>query len=434
MRTSPASPPLRFELATSLAALHELRPEWERLEREVDTATIYQTWAWVVSWYEHFGTGKELQVLAARDEDGRLVGVVPLSTTSLTPVGPRLLHFLGRGKELTEYVDALLRPDLASAVVDAVFERWDRERRHWDLWTLPWAPVESPLVRRLSERARRAGYAMVAEETTRIRVPLPASWEAFQAALGRNMKKHLRKFANRLERDSREPEVLFVREASAVDGALDVLFDLHRRRAAMDLGEGHSDRFRSPRSRAFLRAVVGRLAERGCLWFGQLKIGGQPVATQLCFGLERRFHASYSGYDPAWAWHAVMMFLFRRCVERAIIEGFSELDLGLGHDQEKLRWGGQAHSVVHLTLASPRVRARAMLALWQFRRRRHAATRRHPRPGGDTPTGNGVTGEAAMISSRLAGLIPSIEALVDQGPRTMLAVDDVVRQVAARGF
>jgi hypothetical protein len=39
-----------------------------------------------------------------------------------------------------------------------------------------------------------------------------------------------------------------------------------------------------------------------------------------------------------------------------------------------------------------------------------------------------------MISSRLAGLIPSIEALVDQGPRTMLAVDDVVRQVAARGF
>jgi CelD/BcsL family acetyltransferase involved in cellulose biosynthesis len=108
------------------------------------------------------------------------------------------------------------------------------------------------------------------------------------------------------------------------------------------------------------------------LWLGLLEVGGQPVAAQLCFGLGRRFHAYHSGYDPAWAWHAVMMFLFRHCVERAIQDGFRELDLGLGHDQEKLRWGGQPRPVVNLTLASPGVRARAILALWRWRRRQRA--------------------------------------------------------------
>jgi CelD/BcsL family acetyltransferase involved in cellulose biosynthesis len=383
------APPVQLDVATSIAALHGLQTEWERLEREVDSATIYQTWAWVVSWYEHFGEGKRLQVLAARDADGRLAGVVPLSTTSLTPVGPRLLHFLGRGNGLTEYVDALLRPDLAGAIVDAVFERTDRDRRRWDLWALPSAPVESPLVRGLSERATGAGYAVVAEEHTRIALALPDSWEAFQATLGRNMKKHLRKFANRLERDSRPAEVLVVRDAGDLDGALDVFFELHRRRAAADSGRVHVDRFSSPRDRAFLRAVAGRLAERGRLWLGLLKVGGQPVAAQLCFGLERRLHAYHSGYDPAWAWHAVMMFLFRRCVERAITEGFREMDLGLGHDQEKLRWGGQPRPVVSMTLASPRARGRAMLALWRFHRRRRAAN------GADAPPALGAPEWAA---------------------------------------
>jgi CelD/BcsL family acetyltransferase involved in cellulose biosynthesis len=369
MRTSQAAPSVRLELATSLAALHGLREDWERLEREVDAATIYQTWAWVASWYEHFGADKRLRVVTARDGDGRLAGVVPLSITSPTPVGPRLLHCLGRGRQLTEYLDALLRPDAAGAVVDAVFEYWDRERRRWDLWSLPSAPAESPLVRGLSEWGARAGYAVVAEARTRVSLPLPESWEAFQATLSRNMRKHLRKFANRLEREGFEPEVVFVRDGSALDGALDVFLTLHRRRAAADEGRAHIDRFRSPRRRAFLRAVAARLAERGRLWLGLFNIGGQPVAAQLCFGLERRFYAYQSGYDPAWAWHAVMMLLFRGCIERAIADGFRELDLGLVHDQEKSRWGGQPRPVVNLTLASRRIRARAALALWRFHRR-----------------------------------------------------------------
>jgi CelD/BcsL family acetyltransferase involved in cellulose biosynthesis len=371
--TVPSRPESRvvgLEVVTSLPALQELRHEWERLEQEVETATIYQTWAWVVSWYEHFGAGKQLQVLVARAGDGQLVGVLPLSITTLTPVGPRLLYLLGRGKYLTEYVDALLRPDLASAIVDAIVDHWDRERRRWDLWIVQGTPVESPFVRGLCERGERAGYTVVTErKSVRIRRSLPSNWEAFHATLGRNMRKHLRKFSNRLERDGWKPEVTIARDVDGVDVALNVLFELHGRRAAVVGPAAHSDRFHSATHRAFLRAVTGRLAERRRVWLGVLKVGGEPVAAQLCFGFKQRFHVSHSGVDPAWAWYAVMMHLFRHCLELAMSEGYQELDLGLGYDQEKLRWGGEAKSVVILRVASRRLLSRVALALWGRRRR-----------------------------------------------------------------
>jgi hypothetical protein len=65
-----------------------------------------------------------------------------------------------------------------------------------------------------------------------------------------------------------------------------------------------------------------------------------------------------------------MMHLFRHCLELAMAEGFRELDLGLGYDQEKLRWGGEAQSVVMLRVANRRLLSRVALALWRRRRRR----------------------------------------------------------------
>jgi CelD/BcsL family acetyltransferase involved in cellulose biosynthesis len=364
-------PRVRLDVVSSPEGLGDLRPEWEDLEREVDGATVYQTWAWVTSWYEHFGAGKRLELAAARDRAGRLVGVVPLSRGAAAGPGPRLLHFLGRGNDLTEYVDALLSAEHAAEVVQAVFRCWDARRGAWDLWRLPAAPVESPLVQGLRAAAAARGYAVVAEEHHRVTLALPSTWADFHAGLGKNMKKHLRKFANRLERDGK-PELVVVADPGAADAALDVLFELHQRRAGMELGRIHDDRLGGADEQAFLRTVTRRLAERDRVRLFLLEIDGQTAAAQLCFSLGRRLFASYSGYDPRWAWHAAMMFLFRRCLEHAIAEGYCELDLGLGHDQEKLRWGGQPRLVVNLTLASPRLRSRAMLRLWQWRRRRQA--------------------------------------------------------------
>jgi CelD/BcsL family acetyltransferase involved in cellulose biosynthesis len=365
---------LRIDTLRSLAALYELRTEWERLELSAgQAATIYQTWAWVVTWYEHFAEEKSLEVVTLRDATGRLVGIAPWSR-SVRGLGQlRLVHSLGRGNDLTEYVDALLDPDHTDAAVRAIFEYWDERRGDWELLTLPCLPADGPLGSSARGLARERDYWYLADQHTRVSIPLPASWEDYRVGLGRNMRKHLRKFANRLARRGIEPELRVVETQAELEAAIETFLSLHCRRAESDLGYAHPLKFRTGAHRAFLLAVSRRLLDRGRLWLCSLHIGGQPVAMQMCFSLGTRLYAYHSGFDPKWAWYAVMMSLFRRCLERAIAQGFEEFDLGLGDDQEKLRWGGRPRWVLNLKVASPRLASRAAFLLGLRRRARQRA-------------------------------------------------------------
>jgi CelD/BcsL family acetyltransferase involved in cellulose biosynthesis len=377
MMSAPHQTALRVESLHTLAELHELRSEWERLEESAgQAATIYQTWAWVVTWYEHFGDDKTLEVLVLRDAEGRLVGIAPWSRSVQALGRLRLVHSLGRGNDLTEYVDALLHPDHADAAVRAIFEHWDERRGEWELLSLPCLPGDGALGASARRLAGERDYWYVADQHTRVSIALPGSWEDYWAGLGRNMRKHLRKFANRLKRSGLEPELRVVEDEAELDGAIETFLSLHRLRAESDLSYEHPLKFTTSAHCAFIRAVSRRLLERGRLWLCSLHIDGEPVAAQMCFSLGKRLYAYHSGYDPKWAWHAVMMSLFRRCLERAIAQGFEEFDLGLGNDQEKLRWGGQPRPVLNLRAASPRAASRAafLVGLQQRARRRAEGT------------------------------------------------------------
>jgi CelD/BcsL family acetyltransferase involved in cellulose biosynthesis len=109
------------------------------------------------------------------------------------------------------------------------------------------------------------------------------------------------------------------------------------------------------------------------------------VASQLCLAYQGRLYLYYSGFDPAWARHGVMMVLTRRCIERAIAHGYRELDLLLGLDQEKQRWGAAPSPVFNLALSNPRLRSRTAFHL--YRARRATDTWMTRRPGARSTTG-----------------------------------------------
>src|SRR5262245_60179518 len=115
---------LALSLLTTLAELYSLRAEWDELIGVADDASVFQTWAWAASWYEHFGHGKQLLIFAVRDTAGRLVALAPCSRSSSATGSFRLLHLLGRGNDLTEYVQILARPEHLQAATRLLFEAW----------------------------------------------------------------------------------------------------------------------------------------------------------------------------------------------------------------------------------------------------------------------------------------------------------------------
>jgi CelD/BcsL family acetyltransferase involved in cellulose biosynthesis len=106
-----------LEDGRDFAALEE---EWKDLYAGSPLASPFQSWGWLYSWWEHYGEGYELRLVAIRDETGLLVGLAPLMLERRGTLG-RLL-FVGTG--LTDHLDVLARAgrevEVAQACVAAL--------------------------------------------------------------------------------------------------------------------------------------------------------------------------------------------------------------------------------------------------------------------------------------------------------------------------
>jgi CelD/BcsL family acetyltransferase involved in cellulose biosynthesis len=364
--TAGAGARLAVERLTTLEDLHALREEWQALSAAAAPTSVFSSWTWVVSWFEHFRPRGQLLVLIVRDPDGRLVGIAPCSFSAPSPVGPRVLYLLGSGHALTEYVDAVLHREWADEAARAVVGALLAACAEWHLLGLPAVPGDSPLLRHAQELALARGCRVFVDEYTRAVRPLPDSWPEFYRSLRKSMKDNVNNYVNRLRREGREDTFVLVEDPAQLDGALDVFLDLHRRRSRARGRFEHHDKFATAPSRAFLRTVVRRLGAGGGVWVCLLEVDGRPVAAQICLVDGGRLYAYYSGHDPEWWQYGVMLVLTRRCIEAAIARGLTELDLLAGAYQDKLRWGARPEPLVDVAIAHRGLGSR--LAFGLFRR------------------------------------------------------------------
>ena len=371
--------PYSCQILTTISELHGLRAEWETLLDQARSTTVFQSWEWVTSWYEIFGDKGQLRIITLRNEDGQLIAIVPCSLTTSRP-GMRTLSLLGVGADFTEYVDAIVHREYEATAAQAIASIWDEWAADWDLLSLPNLPAESPLIRAVPGLTSR-GYRVREVEGGGARRSLPDTWEKFYRSLVKSMKQNSNNYANRLRREGHEEQMIVVDDPQRLDEILDTFFRLHRMRAESDLQPPHWNYFALSRRRAFLTTVARRMLERGWFWPCTLYVDGAVAAVQLSLVYRDCLYRSYSGFDPKWAANGVMTILTRRCIERAIEHGIGEIDFLSGINQEKLRWGAQPRALRSLVLASPRLRSRASLFVFQVHAdivepRRRAALRR----------------------------------------------------------
>ena len=92
-----------------------LEAEWDSLYHNSPLATPFQSWAWLYSWWEFYGEGYGLRLVTVRNDEGLLVGIIPLMLERRRGFG-RLL-FLGTGP--TGYLDVLVRSGWEAEVAEA---------------------------------------------------------------------------------------------------------------------------------------------------------------------------------------------------------------------------------------------------------------------------------------------------------------------------
>lgn len=377
---APSGDDWSVEVVRAESDLRALRPEWDALFERAGDGLPFQTHEWAVAWWCHFrrddaALRDELRVHVLRDAAGRARAIVPLMRSERPARGPlrlRSLQLLGADPNLTEIRRPLVEAEDEAPALRRLVARLDQREEAWDWVVLGGLRAAVP-----AADALLPGRGHWSGETPAYVLPLPDSWEQLRARLRRNIRESLRKCYNSLARDRHGFEFALAERPAEVEAALEIFFDLHRRRAELPARVAHPDCFAAPAARRFLRDVCAGLATRGAARVFVLRVDGAPAAARVGFVFGEALYLYYSGYDPRWAPFSVMTTTLAEALRWAISAGLRSAHLSTGRDVSKTRWGPEERVYRDATLVHVGLRSRLAHGAFTraFRARHHPLVR-----------------------------------------------------------
>lgn len=306
-------------------ALAALVPEWWDLWHRAESATPFQSPAWLLAWWHHFHPG-ELFCVAVRD-GRRLVGLAPLYIED-GAYGRRLLPV---GISMSDYLDVLLDPAVDREAGAALVRHLERHAQAWDGWDLEeLAPGASALSLPLPENCEETAHGQSACPSLK----LPAAVEELAGVIPPRKLRKLRMARNRAERRG---ETLLRRVGDGEAAAfLQTLFDLHDARWT---SRGEDGLLGDARVRRSQEEALPGLMGAGFVRLYELEIGGKVVGGYYGFLHRRRAYAYLGGFDPDFAYESPGTILMAHAIEEAVREGAGEFDFLRGREAYKYEWG-----------------------------------------------------------------------------------------------
>jgi CelD/BcsL family acetyltransferase involved in cellulose biosynthesis len=314
---------MKVDVLPGWAGLDEAR--WNGLLDRAKLPSVFMTWQWQTVWARSFAAAASLHLLAVSDEDGSLVGLLPLHEAE-----PGILRILG-GVDVSDYLDLVVAAGREEEVWQALLQHRATQPVEWDLHAIRAASLTLALVPTLAP-----AHGLRVSTTVEERCPvlhLPESWDEYLGGLSGKDRHELRRKIRKLERELPGPTVRAHQGPDGWDEALGQFLRLHR------LSKVGKARFMDDRMERFFREGTLALAAAGWarLWF--LESAGAPVASFLCLEFAGSVGLYNSGFDPAHAGLAPGIVLLAHVIRDAIDRRLPTFDFLRGEEPYKRGFG-----------------------------------------------------------------------------------------------
>ncbi len=339
-----------------------MRPEWQALLDAVG-APPFLSWEWLSAWQEVFGGGRSLRLLRALD-DGRLVGLLPLSLAQLRPPGlpirMRRLSFLGEEVGGADYLDAVALPGYELDVANAFLAYLEKDDS-FDILEMDGLPTDSAslplLTRYFADNLRFRLQILPRDLCPQVRID---DWEdvlkqSQRVSYFNRSAKRLRKLPGY--------DFRVITEAEQLPDAFERFLKLHEMAWASRGGSGATG---TPEQKAFLREALRRMTPTGWLRFEEVWIEGGCRASLLGFEASERFYFYLNGYDPAWSKYSLGFTILWLSIESAARRGIKVYDLLRGSEAYKFFWANSARATVTARVLSRSLPAKLFLVREQI--------------------------------------------------------------------
>lgn len=319
----------------TLEQLEALEKEWSDLLDEIPDAPIYFTWEWVRTWWLHFGKGRQLWLLTARDEQGRLVAIAPLMREEYKKAWMRLgmITFLGTGRVCPTNLKILTRGSdkerLYRAFLGFLFGQSDQ----WDILRIPSVAEDS----KANELLYAAGGRIrIGAQITYISIHLPDNWEAYLKTISNKLRYNIKSAKSRLESDY--PGLVkfaYITNPRDVDSAMEKLVELIRHKChTKTLSTDWDD----PTFTSFHRTIASLALDRGWLRLWTLTVKDQIIALLYDFRFKDSIFGYNAGFDIDWSEYSPGRLLLAHSIQTAIREAASEYEFGRVGAEYKFAW------------------------------------------------------------------------------------------------
>lgn len=347
---------------TTRDQLAALRADWNRLADGV----VFRRWEWLANWWLHHERDRQLFVLTAANDDGKIVGIAPWFIETQPGVG-RVIRVLGSIRASIDYVGLLAAADDQRPVAEA-FAQWLLEHGSdgagddgWDLMDLEGLQTADPGIEHFATWMADAKQVIHRRNGENCWVlELSPTWDEYLARLSKPVRRRVRDVTKQLDGgDEYRVELAVNREQ--ITTLWPTLVDLHQRRRA---SLGQAGCFSNDDFSRFLLSAVSELAETQQAEIVCVSRGEKTLALELCLVSGTAYQVFQVGIDPdalddnpGWLVNVAAM---RRAWER----GCRTFDLLRGDERYKAQLRAEPLATFDLRIVPNRLLPQMRHGMW----------------------------------------------------------------------
>ncbi len=339
--------PLRTQWITVAEDFRALREQWNELLQSSACNTLFLTWEWQYTWWEHLAEGRSLFILTVRDGE-RLIALAPLALrpanySRMVPF--RVLELIGTGSVGSDYLSIIVRSgDEGRALTEitkcliarnVVVEMSNTDRSN---------SIMTTTALRMQSRGCRA-----ARHTQNFSPWIDLTQYTWDSYLHREGSSNGARYNKKLRKLQRTFAVSLdlTREEGTRTADLQTLIGLHLKRWD---GRGGSNAFGTPGLRSFHEAFSRLALQQRWLRLFVLRLDNVPAAAVYGFFYFGVFYYYQAGFDPQFSQYSVGQLGVGLTLEHAFAEGAREYDLLRGEEEYKYAWADNERELVCLSV------------------------------------------------------------------------------------
>jgi CelD/BcsL family acetyltransferase involved in cellulose biosynthesis len=264
-----------------------MKDEWNILLSKSRTNTIFLTWEWLYTWWEVFGKGGKLFIIAVKDGSGNLVGLAPLFVrkTRYYSMPVKEMCFIGTG--LSDRQDFLI-VDGNIRILHEIVSTICWHEREWDIVQLDQIPEENLFASEDFDAALRAEHE---DSSLCPYVRIRGDWDPYYKGLGKKFNRDMKHKQNRLSRFG----YWEFRTEPAPPHGIDTLIETLAKTEEQSRKQGAKPFFSIRKNREFLIKFSHLCIPKGWFDFSTITVHDVPIAYLIGF----RYNSKYYAYNMA---------------------------------------------------------------------------------------------------------------------------------------